>query len=113
MTTFIAKTVGKKVGKKYLKDVPFLQVPHHCLLEIHVPSWLILQNPNVDGSYQVYENGRPTGMSKQGAWVNPGFSEHDYLILKKVKHRAYILDNKFGPKNFQFGLSNVVGLIPG
>lgn len=52
-------------------------------------------------------------MSKQGVWINPGISEHDYLILKKVKHRAYILDNKFGPKSFQFGLSNVVGLIPG
>lgn len=52
-------------------------------------------------------------MSKQGVWINPGISEHDYLILKKVKHRAYILDNKFGPKIFQFGLSNVVGLIPG
>ena len=38
MTTFVAKTVGKKVGKKYLKDVPFLQVSHPFLSEIQVPS---------------------------------------------------------------------------
>lgn len=37
MTTFVAKTVGKKIGKKYLKDVPFLQVDDHSLPETHAP----------------------------------------------------------------------------
>lgn len=59
-------------------------------------------------------NGKPTGkVIKQKKPIPPGISKHDEKILNKVRRRAYRLDESFNICGIKFGVSSIVGLIPG
>ncbi|KAI8966818.1 hypothetical protein F5Y11DRAFT_4854 [Daldinia sp. FL1419] len=59
-------------------------------------------------------DGRPTGKTKRvRKALPPGLSEHDAMILTKVKRRAYRLDMSFGSfMGLKFGWGSIIGIFP-
>ncbi|KAI1378222.1 hypothetical protein F4677DRAFT_412501 [Hypoxylon crocopeplum] len=96
MAGVIAKIVTKKVLKETannqfgMSDPYFEQVPATRL------------------------DGTPTGKSKKvRKALPPGLSEHDAMVLTKVKRRAYRLDMNFGSfMGLKLGWGSVIGLVP-
>jgi len=97
MTSFIAKTVAKKilgesVQNNFGKEDPYFET---------VPATRL--------------DGRPSSKKakKRRKALPPGISEHDGKVLTKVKRRAYRLDmSLFNCLGIRFGWSSVIGIVP-
>lgn len=97
MTSFLAKTVGKKILGESLqnnfgKEDPYFET---------VPATRL--------------DGRPSSKrtKKRRKALPPGISEHDGKVLTKVKRRAYRLDmSLFNCCGIRFGWSSVIGILP-
>ncbi len=50
---------------------------------------------------------------KQPKAFPSGISEHDKKVLTKARRRAYILDYGFNICGLKFGMSSLIGLVPG
>jgi len=57
-------------------------------------------------------NGKPGRVRRQRKANPPGLSDHDAMVLTKVKRRAYRLDCRWSVAGLRFGVSSLIGLIP-
>ncbi|KAH7131391.1 hypothetical protein B0J13DRAFT_103375 [Dactylonectria estremocensis] len=88
---FTQKILGESISNKFGTEDPYFE---------HVPATRL--------------NGTPSGkLKKRKKALPPGISEHDAMVLTKVKRRAYRLDlSLFSCCGIRFGWSSAIGLVP-
>lgn len=97
----MAGVAAKFVTKKLL-NIETEKYKHKKVASGHDPYFALIDDPK-----------RPGRTKKVKKQIPDYIPEHDALILAKVRKRAYRLDVAFNFFFLRFGVSSVVGLIPG
>jgi hypothetical protein len=114
MTSFLAKTIAKKIlgesiQNNFGKEVRFLNPTitfYYWLISIQDPCFETVPATRLDGRHF-------KKTKKRRKALPPGISEHDGKVLTKVKRRAYRLDmSLFNCCGIRFGWSSVIGIVP-